>query len=100
MHFEVERAQLKKEENKKIFSLSVENEGSLMQAPAFTLELIDSEGKKAAKVEAVKQRILPTCSVTYTVDLPDLPKGKYKALALLDDSEDAFFGAQYELEIE
>lgn len=91
---------LSKEGDTSLFSISVENLGTQMQTPLFLLELMNAQGKKEKRLEAPKQRILPTCSVTYTVDLSSVPQGKYKALALFDDSEDAFFGAQYDLTVE
>ena len=80
-------------------SLSVENTGSLMQTPSLLLELVDEKGKKAGRFEIFKQRILPSCSVTYQVDLSTIPQGKYKAMAILDHGEGAFFGAQYDIEL-
>jgi hypothetical protein len=73
-----------REDGKKIFSLSVENIGTLSQTPDLVLELVDSHGRKVAKLEGGKQRILPACSVACQIDLTKIAPGKYKALALLD----------------
>lgn len=89
-----------KEEGKRIFSLSVENPGTLMQTPTLFLELADEKGKKIDRLEAYKQRILPDCSVTYQIDLSKIPIGSYKAMALLDHGGNALFGAKYDLQLD
>ena len=89
-----------KEDNKRIFFLSVENPGTLMQTPSLFLELIDQKGNKIKRLEAYKQRILPTCSVTYQIDLSEIPIGTYKAMALLDHGGNALFGAKYDVIID
>lgn len=89
-----------KEDEKRIFFLSVENPGTSMQTPSLFLELIDQQGKKIERLEASKQRILPTCSVTYQIDLSTVPAGSYKAMAILDQGENTLFGAKYDLKLE
>ena len=91
---------LVKENGKKLFFLSVDNKGTLAQSPILTLELINSLGKKVERFETSKQRIFPTCSVSYQVDFSKIPEGKYKAIAILDHGEGALFGAQYDLVID
>jgi hypothetical protein len=86
-----------KEGEKKTFFLDVDNIGTLAQSPLLTLELINSLGKKMGRFECAKQRILPTCSTSYQVDLSTVPAGKYKAMVILDHGDGALFGAQYDL---
>jgi len=92
--------QLMKEQDTCTFSLSVENTGTLMQTPSLLVEILDIRGKKISKLESPKQRIFPSCSVTYHVDLTSLPQGEYKAMAILDQGESSLFGAQYDLHIQ
>ena len=87
------------EGDKKTFTISVENPGTLMQAPVMSVELVDKEGKKVGRFEAAKQRILPSCSVSYQVDISTIPSGNYTAMVILDHGESAFFGAQYQVEM-
>lgn len=89
--------QLVKEAEKKTFSLQVDNTGSLSLSPVLILELMNATGKKVQRFETPKQRILPSCSVSYQVDLSCIPSGTYKAMAILDHGEGALFGAQYDL---
>lgn len=92
--------ELAQQDSLKTLTIHVENTGTRMQAPLFSIELADETGKKVGKFSAAKQRIFPSCSVAYQVDLSSVGKGKYKALVLLDHGEDAFFGAKYDLEIQ
>ena len=96
----ISEKKIAQEEQKRIFSLSVENLGSLMQSPLLSLELIDSSGKSAGKFTTSKQRLLPSCSTTYQLDLSSVPPGDYKAMAFLDHGDDALFGAKYDMKIE
>lgn len=91
---------LLKEQESKTFLLDVENSGTKMQSPNLTLEVIDSQGVKTGRFTAEKQRIFPTCSVNYQIDLSSIAPGKYKAMAILDHAETALFGAQYDLDID
>lgn len=86
-------------DGKKTFMVSVENVGSLSQTPTLLVDLFDTRGKKVAKLEASKQRILPACSVTYQVDFSGISPGKYKAIAVFDHGKDALFGAKYDIDI-
>jgi hypothetical protein len=89
-----------KDNEQTTFSISTYNSGTCMQSPELAIELIDSLGKKAGRFTASKQRIFPSCSVTYQVDLSSVPKGDYKVVALLDHGENAFFGAKYDIKLD
>lgn len=80
----------------KTFTISVDNTGTRSLSPTLTLELIQTTGKKAGRFEVAKQRILPSCSSSYQVDISNIPQGKYKAVLILDHGENALFGAQYD----
>ncbi|MBX9924336.1 MAG: hypothetical protein K2Y01_09520 [Rhabdochlamydiaceae bacterium] len=88
------------EKELKTFAISVDNIGTHSLSPALTLELIQTTGKKMGRFETVKQRILPSCSTTYQVDLSSVPQGKYKAMLILDHGENALFGAQYDFSLD
>ncbi len=87
------------DDTNKTFILHVENSGTQMQTPLLLVELIDAKGVKIGRFTADKQRILPSCSVNYRVDISSAPPGKYKAMTILDHGEAALFGAQYDIEI-
>jgi len=91
--------QLLKEQDEYIFLLSVENKGTKMQSPKLLVELTNMEGHKIAKFDSQKQRIFPTCSVTYRIPLVKVAKGHYRALAILDQTDAPLFGAQYDIDI-
>jgi len=86
-------------DEKKYFSIDVENSGSLMLAPQISVELFNNLGNYIGNFKGPKLRIFPTCSVKYSVDLGNLSKGDYKAVLILDHNEGEVFGAQYDLSL-
>jgi hypothetical protein len=90
---------LEAKEGKKAFKLDVENTGQRLQIPVLTMELFNKNGVSVAKLEGGKSRIYPTCSARYSVDLAEIPAGKYTALVILDSGDDHVTGAQYQLEL-
>ncbi len=90
---------LEEKEDKKIFALSVENCGTVLQSPKMAVEFVSKTNKFVKRIEGQQQRIYPDCSVKYNLDVSALPKGKYKAMVFLDHGEEALFGAKYDVEI-
>lgn len=86
-------------DGKKAFRLDVENTGERLQIPALTMELFNKDGISVGKLEGGKSRIYASCSVRYSVDLTEIPPGKYTALVILDNGDDNVTGAQYQLEL-
>ena len=90
---------IENEDDKKFFKIEAENVGSLMLAPVMSIELFDSKGKNLGQFKSKKQRILPTCSVKYAVDLSEVKEGTYKAIVVFDHGENDIFGAEYTLSL-
>lgn len=81
----------------RVFQVDVENTGERALMPAFWVELYNDAGKLVGKLEGTKTAILPGMSVREAVQLPALPKGKYKAMIILDNGDEFVFGAQHKL---
>jgi hypothetical protein len=86
-------------DGKRSFKLDVENTGERLQIPAMSMELFNKDGISVGKLDGGKSRIYSTCSVRYSVDLTEIPPGKYTALVILDNGDDHVTGAQYQLEL-
>ena len=94
----LDKAMVKKD-GKTAFKLDVENTGDRLQIPALSMELFNKNGVSIGKLEGGKFRIYPSCSVRYSVDLTEIPSGKYTALVILDNGDEHVTGAQYQLEL-
>ena len=84
---------------KRVLQLDIVNDGDRLLVPMITAELFDRNGASIGRFDAGRARIYPTCSVRATVDLTDVPLGKYTAMLLLDSGDAQVMGAQYDLEI-
>jgi hypothetical protein len=89
-----------KAEGQSILQMDIENTGERWLSPTLWVELYAKDGTNSGRLEGEKIRIFPSCSVRHKVDLTDVPKGKYKALVVLDNGDEYVFGAQYDLGIE
>lgn len=85
--------------DKKTFTVDVENIGTRRISPKVYLELFDKAGQGKGKFYANQAGCYPSCSVRYEIDLTQLPSGSYPAILVLDQGENAVFGAQYTLDI-
>ncbi|KPL02434.1 MAG: hypothetical protein AMJ90_05865 [candidate division Zixibacteria bacterium SM23_73_2] len=82
------------------FQIDVQNIGEMWLSPTLWVELYNQNGMIIGRFEGDKKRIYPTCSVRHKIDLTDIPKGKYKALVVVDNGDEHVFGAKYDLGIE
>ena len=80
--------------------LDIENIGERRLKPSLWAELYNAEGEDIGRFESEKKIIYPGCSVRYSLDLTEVPKGEYKALVIVDNGDENLFGAQYMLNIE
>jgi hypothetical protein len=85
-------------DNKNYLEMDVENTGTLSIVPHPYAELFDQNEKFMGRFAGKARRIQPGCSVKFEIELP-VPAGSYKTLVVLDDQEDAVFGAEYTLDI-
>ncbi len=88
------------QDGKKTLQLDIENVGERWLSPTIWAELYDKDGKNIGRFGNRQMRIYPGCSARHKIDLSDVPKGKYKALVVVDNGDQYVFGAQYDLEIE
>jgi len=93
------RQQLIKKDGKCLLVLDIENTGDRYLTPLVWAELFDSEGISLGRFEAGRQRVYPTCSSRFQIDLTQLSTGKYDALIVADNGDEAVYGAQLKLEI-
>ena len=84
----------------KTLQLDIENIGERRLKPSLWTELYNTEGKNIGRFESEKKIFYPGCSVRYSLDLTEVPKGEYKALVIVDNGDENLFGAQYQLDIE
>lgn len=88
------------QDGQNILQLDIENSGERALFPIVSVQLFNNDGKQIGNYRGAKIRILPTCSVRQRINLPNIPKGKYKALVIVDNGDQYVFGANYDLVIE
>jgi hypothetical protein len=91
--------QLREEHGQRMFTVDVANTGERWLRPQLWLELYEASGLKAGRLSGKRQRIYPSTSVRYRIELGDLPAGRYRALIVADAGGDDLFGTQIELTI-
>ena len=82
-----------------LLQADVENTGERWLSPTVWIELYDKDGATVGRFSSSRQRVFPGCSARFTIDLTDVPKGKYNALTVADNGDDNVFGTQAEVEI-
>jgi hypothetical protein len=78
--------------------VDVANSGQRWIVPTAWVELYDSSGHLADRVEGERKRIFPGTSVRLRFGLGDMTGGKFKALVVLDNGDQTVFGAKYDVE--
>lgn len=99
LDLKITNKELVEKENQKFLEVHVENSGSRLLRPEVWAEFYDDEGESCGTFGGQKKRIFPTCSAAYLIDLEKLEKKKYEALLIIDDKDQAVFGAQYSLDL-
>jgi len=93
------KTELKRENNKVILQLDIENTGERWLRPSLSAELFDNKGKLVGRFMGGNFRVYPATSVRMKIELSGVPKGTYKAMVIADNRDDHVFGAQYTLTI-
>jgi hypothetical protein len=93
------KTELKREDNKVILQLDIENTGERWLRPSLSAELFDGKGKLIGRFKGGNFRVYPATSVRMKIDLSAVPKGTYKAMVIADNKDENIFGAQYTLTI-
>jgi hypothetical protein len=81
----------------KTLELDIENSGERVLFPLVSVQIYNAGGELIGNFHGRKTRILPTCSVRQKITLPNLLKGNYKALVIVDNGDQFVFGANYDL---
>ena len=84
-------------DGQKILELDIENSGERVLFPLVSVQIYNAGGELIGNFHGRKTRILPTCSVRQKITLPNLRKGTYKALVIVDNGDQFVFGANYDL---
>lgn len=92
--------QVLQQDNKRIFTVDVENTSQRSLRPGLSLELYSDSGNPIGKFKGAAQRLYPGTSVRFRIDLDSVPPGKYLGLVVADGTGDDLFGANVELEVE
>lgn len=82
-----------------VLELNFENSGNVLIVPETWVELYDTQGELAKRVQGLQSRIYPGTSVAHRFDLSDTPEGVYDALIVVDGGNDNLFGAQYRINL-
>lgn len=78
----------------------VTNTGTLFLEPKLTLQLYDGQGKLYKTKKVTAEKILPTTSTKYNVDLSDVNQGTYSGLLLLESGDEHLFGERVQLTLQ
>jgi hypothetical protein len=80
--------------------VDVENPGERWLRALLWTELFDERGSYVGRFEGDRLRTFPGTSVRYTIDLSQVPEGRYDALVVADCGGEDVFGATLALELE
>jgi hypothetical protein len=86
---------VKKEDDKRILQIDIENIGEIAIRPDVYVELFNEQGASLGKFPGVKFRIYPGTSVRQSIDVSSVAQGTYKALIVVDAGGDDVFGSQF-----
>ena len=86
-------------DNVRVLQLDIENNGDRWLTPSIRAELYDHQGAYVGSFDGGAVRIFPGCSVRRPITLEDVGAGRYNALVILDNGDEAVWGAQYVLDI-
>jgi hypothetical protein len=84
----------------RVLEIDIANSGQCWLRPLVWAELYDDNGEFIGRFDGGKLRIYPATSVRYTIDLTEVPSGRYKAVVVADCGADDVFGATYLLILE
>jgi hypothetical protein len=88
------------EKDKVDLQIGIENIGERGSRPSLYTELYDDKGNYIGKFSGGQLRIYPGTSAKFSVDMSQVPKGKYKAMIIVDCGGDDLFGMPYDLVLE
>lgn len=81
---------LKTDEGANAIEIEVKNLGNFYVQPTVVLDLFNEEGVKQKKLEVKFKKIYPGQCKLFTLDISEIPKGKYNGVIVADYGEDMY----------
>lgn len=97
---EILAANLGSEEGTVFLAMDIANGGTRLFRLDFWSELYTLDGEYYGKYTGQKLAVFPGSSIRFRVDFPDVAKGEYLALVVLDCGNDNVYGVNYNIVIE
>lgn len=95
-----ENVEYKKSDSKdKTISVLIKNTGQYSAKVSIALEIYNSKGEKIKTLEGLAKRVYPNNCNMFSIEINDLPKGKYEGILVADNGKD-LFGSNISLDIE
>jgi hypothetical protein len=82
----------------KVINASLENNGKFLIIPTVNIQIFNEKGEKLKDVAVPSKKIYPKNCQKFTLDIADLPKGKYQAILLSEYLEESI-GVNLDIEI-
>ena len=86
--------------NEKRAAFDVLNTGTLFLEPRLTLQLYNAQGELVQTKKGAPEKLLPTTSAKYYVDLNDTQPGTYSGLLLFESGDEHLFGERVQLTLQ
>lgn len=90
---------LVEQDAQRYFFIDVANNGTLYLNPTLTLKLYDSQGRLQLDSTTTPEKIVPSSSKRFSVDVSKLKEQNYQGFLLLDNGDETVFGHRLELRI-
>ena len=89
----------KKHADKHYLEVDIENTGQILIKPTLSLELFNEEGNSLPIIKSEKQRIFPSSSKKYVLDIMNMQPGTYQGILIADCATDDLFGVNITLHL-
>ena len=89
----------KKHNGKQYLEVDVENTGQVLINPILSLELFDNIGNSSPIIKSEKQRIFPSSSKRFLIELTNVKKGTYQGILIAECGIDDLFGVNITLHL-
>lgn len=84
-------------DSSKALEFSIISTGTLWMRPSVYVELFDATGASRGRLAGKEFRLYPSTCVRQSLGMPQLPRGEYKALIVVDAGGKDAFGAEFKL---
>lgn len=91
--------QMEESQNGNVIHVAIENTGDRILKPELSLEIFDGNGNSLGIFKADRRKTFPGTSITSTLYLEGLNKGKYNGVLIADCDEDHIFGTNFTIEL-